>query len=136
MDKEVVKQQGAGVRYFSEAFKRQVCEEYVRGTATKMDIQRKYNIKFKSALITWLRNFGFEEKPKLRTIQLDNTPQQLMAVPPKETQEQLARRVKELEKQLEEAQLRAMAYSTMIDIAEKELKIDIRKKSDTKQSRE
>jgi transposase len=135
MDKAVVKQKRSTMQYFSEAFKRQVCEEYVRGTARKIDIQRKYNIKFRSALITWLRNFGFEEEPKLRTIQLDNTPQQIMALPPTESKEQLARRIRELEQQLDQSQLEAMAYSTMIDIAEKELKIDIRKKSDTKQSR-
>jgi hypothetical protein len=35
---------------------------------------------------------------------------------------------------LEEERLKRIGYQTMIDIAEKELKIDIRKKSDTKQS--
>ena len=38
-----------------------------------------------------------------------------------------------LEKQLEMALLQAAAYRKMIEIAEKELKIEIRKKSDTKQ---
>ena len=44
----------------------------------------------------------------------------------------LQKRIKELERQLENAQLKAEGYELMIEIAEKELKIPIRKKSDTK----
>ena len=45
---------------------------------------------------------------------------------------QLKKRVAELEKQLKDAELKAIAYSTMVDIAEKEFKIPIRKKFNTK----
>jgi transposase len=44
----------------------------------------------------------------------------------------LLKRIKELEKQLETSQLKAEGYEIMIEIAEKELNIPIRKKSDTK----
>jgi hypothetical protein len=43
-------------------------------------------------------------------------------------------RIKELEKALADAKLSSEAYSTMIDIAEQEFKIPIRKKFVTKQS--
>jgi transposase len=43
-------------------------------------------------------------------------------------------KIKELEKALVNSELRATAYETMIEIAEKELKINIRKKSNTKPS--
>lgn len=43
------------------------------------------------------------------------------------------RRMKELEKQLEDAQMKNIALETMIDIAEEQLKIIIRKKSGPKQ---
>ena len=46
----------------------------------------------------------------------------------------LEKRVKELERALEDAQLKAEGYSRMIDIAERELKVKIRKKPFTKQS--
>lgn len=42
-------------------------------------------------------------------------------------------RLKELEKQLEDAQMKNIALETMIDIAEEQLKISIRKKSGPKQ---
>jgi polyhydroxyalkanoate synthesis regulator phasin len=43
------------------------------------------------------------------------------------------KRLKELEKQLEDAQMKNIALETMIDIAEEQLKISIRKKSGPKQ---
>jgi len=45
---------------------------------------------------------------------------------------QLKKRIAELEKQLKSAELKAIAFSTMVDIAEKEFKIPIRKKLNTK----
>ena len=45
---------------------------------------------------------------------------------------QLKKRIFELEKQLKDAELKAIAYSTMVDIAEKEFKIPIRKKLNIK----
>jgi hypothetical protein len=43
------------------------------------------------------------------------------------------KRMKELEKQLEDAQMKNIALETMIDIAEEQLRIKIRKKSGPKQ---
>lgn len=45
----------------------------------------------------------------------------------------LEKRIKELEKQLELAKVKNIALETMIDIAETELKVPIRKKSGSKQ---
>jgi transposase len=45
---------------------------------------------------------------------------------------QLRKRINELEKQLKDAELKAIAFSTMVDIAEREFKIPIRKKLNTK----
>jgi cell division septum initiation protein DivIVA len=40
---------------------------------------------------------------------------------------QLKKRIAELEKQLKDAELKAIAFSTMVDIAEKEFKIPLRR---------
>jgi cell division septum initiation protein DivIVA len=45
---------------------------------------------------------------------------------------QLKKRILELEKQLKDAEMKAIAFSTMVDIAEKEFEIPIRKKLNTK----
>jgi len=48
-------------------------------------------------------------------------------------QETLLKRVKQLEKQLEDAQMKNIALETLIDVAEEQLKITIRKKAGAKQ---
>jgi hypothetical protein len=45
---------------------------------------------------------------------------------------QLQKRISELEKQVQVAEMKAIAFSTMVDIAEKEFNIPIRKKFNTK----
>ena len=65
--------------------------------------------------------------------------QGLISLPPmnekqKQNLEALKQRNKQLEKALEEANLMILALHTMIEVAEKYLKIPIRKKSGTKQS--
>ena len=45
---------------------------------------------------------------------------------------QLRKRIAELEKKLKDADMKAIAYATMVDIAEKEFNIPIRKKYNTK----
>lgn len=47
--------------------------------------------------------------------------------------EALQKQVRELEKQLENTQMKNVALETLIDVAEEQLKINIRKKSGTKQ---
>ena len=49
------------------------------------------------------------------------------------SKEDLEKKAKDLEKQLSYEKMKSEAFDTMIKIAEKELKISIRKKSDTKQ---
>ncbi|MEX2565133.1 MAG: hypothetical protein WD431_04270 [Cyclobacteriaceae bacterium] len=52
-----------------------------------------------------------------------------------DTPEGMARRIKELEEALERERLNTLAANKIIDIAERDLKIPIRKKSGAKQSK-
>ena len=45
-------------------------------------------------------------------------------------------KTQQLEKQLKDAEMKAIAYSTMVDIAEKEFNIPIKKKLNTKPSQQ
>jgi hypothetical protein len=47
--------------------------------------------------------------------------------------EELQKKLKEMEKQLEHAQMKNIALETLIDVAEEKLKISIRKKPGAKQ---
>ena len=55
---------------------------------------------------------------------------------PKTPKKKSGDEVRDLQQALAEAQLKIKALDTMIDIAEEQLKIDIRKKSGAKQSEE
>jgi Skp family chaperone for outer membrane proteins len=59
----------------------------------------------------------------------------LPAMTQKERQklEELQKKMKQMEKQLEDTQMKNIALETMIDVAEEQLKISIRKKSGPKQ---
>jgi hypothetical protein len=47
----------------------------------------------------------------------------------------LKKRIEELEKQVQTAEMKAIAFSTMVDVAEKEFNIPIRKKFNIKPSK-
>jgi transposase len=75
----------------------------------------------------------------------DNTRHFLLQEPPKRSSRrsskqevpditELEAQVRSLERQLEEAQFKALYYSTLVRVAEQELGMDIEKKSVTKQS--
>lgn len=109
------------MRVFSETFKLHVINEVLSGRLSKEDARRRYKIKGKSAILSWLRKFG--------------SPNFVNMSDPSSNQEDLQAKIKRLEQALEDALLKAEGYSKMIDIAERELKISIRKKSNTKQSK-
>ena len=120
--------------HYDQAFKRKVIEEYLATGCSKMDLLRKYNIQFKSAIQTWMRTLGYDDRGsqgqrfKFGQIILSVAKEKQNTSEPTELQ----KRILELERQLEDEKLRSEAYARMIEKAEKELKISIRKKTDTK----
>ena len=135
MSSNNVKKRRRPAQYYSDEFKMQVCQEYLSGDCTKVDLLKKHNIRYRSAIQVWMRKFGLHDK--YITV---NPPQQpfppMSSEPTNQSSDQdLQKRIKQLEHDLEEAQLKEAAYRKMIEIAERELKIDIRKKSTTKVSK-
>ncbi len=121
------------IQVYPEAFKRKVVEEYLSGACTKMDLLRKYGIKTKSGIQRWMKTFGYTDTHQLPKINFTHLT--LSTVTKKidlNDKDELQKRIKELERQLEDEKLRSEAYARMIERAEKELKISIRKKTGTK----
>lgn len=114
--------------YFSDVLKRRIIQEVLSGSISKEGARRQYGIRGKSAILKWMRKFGYASN-------FDSITFRMKSKELPEDPEQLKRRIVELEKALEEAKLSSKFYSTMIDIAEKEFKLPIRKKSVTKQSK-
>lgn len=120
------------IQELSEEFKRSVIEEVNCGAITKEAARRLYGIKGKSSILNWQRNYERYGKCSLN-LHFDPLPLKTNKPVQSDTaHEALKARIKVLERQLEDEQLRAEAYSRMIDIAESKLKVPIRKKSGTR----
>jgi transposase-like protein len=117
------------VNQFTDKFKHQVVQEYLETDLSQVELQKKYGIKGNTSILNWMRKFGLKE-PSEDQLKI----RQVMSKETEKTshERELEEKVKELEKLLEHEKLRTLALDTMIDIAERELKISIRKKSGAK----
>jgi len=119
-------------RRYSDKLKETVIREYQGSGCSMQYLQLKYGIRSSSTVFYWIN--GFENKvkepylsrPKKRLIMAEEPSNESPQV------QKLKRRIKELERDLEDAKLLSEAYSLMIKKAEEELKIPIRKKHNTK----
>jgi hypothetical protein len=109
---------------YTEEFKRHVCEEYVNGSQCAKEVERKYRLG-NSRVVSWLKQLGYEYKKPVRL------PLVVMSKPTQTNQEQDAL-INKLKKELEDAKLQAEMYRRIIEKAEQELKIKIRKNINTK----
>ena len=118
--------------YLSNHLKHQIIQEVLSGSISKEEARRRYRIRGKSAILKWMRKFGYGSKVESIALRMKSKKTKPKDLP--DDSQALKQRILELEKALEEANLNSEFYSTMIDIAEREFKISIRKKLFTKQS--
>jgi len=119
---------------YCESFRRKIIEEYLSSNVSKMSLLRKYDIKMKSGIQRWMKLYGYEEKqPAVLTFTSTSSYALIRKMNTgKASKKELEEKIRELERQLQDEKLRSEAYVRMIEKAEKELKIPIRKKSNTK----
>lgn len=118
------------VNHFTDEFRFQVVQEYLNTGISQKELQKKYSIGGNNCINYWMHKFGTSEV----TVEQINLQQAMSKEEDKTPRERnLEAKVKELEKALEQERLRTLALDTMINIAERDLKISIRKKSGTKQ---
>jgi len=124
---------------YPEKFKRKVIEEYLRTGCNKIDLIRKYKIASKSGITTWMQELGYEDiNRKMYYFELLNRATLMTGKKDKRQkktvgeQTALLEKIKLLELKLEEEKLRSEMFSRMVDIAEKDLNIPIRKKYNTR----
>ena len=113
------------VNQYSDEFKKSVVKEVLSGQISKEEARRRYRIKGKSAVLNWIRKFDtsqtYEMRKKLFHQFQDTT--------------QLEAENKRLRDELELERLRTLSLNVMIDLAEEQFKVPIRKKSGAKQSK-
>ena len=130
MEDKIIRKVQVEKNIYSESFKRSVCEEHLRTGVPKDHLQKKYGIKGKSSILYWMRKYGYFQEENEQTILITMTEDNQTG----ETKS-LEAKVKELEKALEQAKLEKEAWRKMVEVAERDLKINIQKKSGTKRSK-
>jgi transposase-like protein len=116
---------------YSEAFKRKVIEEYLETGTPKQRLLIKYGITYKGAFQAWMPALGYVDIRRLPKPEKELARYTLMK-PKDDNSEALQRRIKELERELEDEKLRSEAYARLIELAEREQGVSIRKKDNTK----
>ncbi len=142
MDKKIIQKAG---KYFTVEEQHRIIQELISTGCTKVEIWEKYTGEQEEhgQLLRWMRKLGYNTGIKTRRPNIVSNyygmPQHKNKLDKSDKAAddsfehlQLIKRIAELEKQLKDAELKAIAFSTMVDIAEKEFKIPIRKKYNTK----
>jgi transposase len=114
---------------FPDELKLQVVQEYLSTDQSQKELKLRYNIRGNNCITNWMRKFDLQ-LPSQQHIELQRT----MAKQKEKTsyEQELEAKIQKLEEQLEYEQFRTLALNTMIDIAERDLKISIRKKAGAK----
>lgn len=111
---------------YEVSFRRWLVSEVDRGHLTVKEICAKFGFSydnFRGIFREWQKRYSEKIYVSLR----DMTPEEQTQI------EELQKRIEELEQQLEDSQIKNVLTEAMIDIAEEEFKIEIRKKPGAKQ---
>ena len=113
---------------FTEAFKLHVVEEVESGRISQSEASRKYDILGHSTILKWCRKYGQQTPHKSR--------KERTGIMPQKEHELLLlnNEIKALKQELEDARFKNVVLETLVDVAERELRIPIRKKYGAKRS--
>jgi transposase-like protein len=119
---------------YSYSFKLQVVQEIESKELSTRGAQRKYGIQARSTVVNWLRKYGNFDWENQTPSNMPKTPEQKLL--------ELEAKIKLLEKQktflenqVEQSDKKSIIFDMMIDLAEQEYNIPIRKNSLPEQSK-
>jgi len=117
---------------YSLSLKLQIVSEIESGELSTTGAKRKYGIQARSTVVTWLRKYGSFDWENQTPSYMPKTPEQrIMELEQKV--KLLEKQKKHLEKQVEQSDKKSIFFDAMIELAEKEYNIPIRKNSSPKQ---
>jgi transposase len=112
-------------RYFSEEFKRRKVSEIDRNLISISELSRTYQVS-KTAIYKWIYRYSrMRKKQEKQVVESKSDSKQLLA---------LREQVKELERIIGEKQVKLDFQDKMIELAEQQYKVDIKKKFSGKPS--
>lgn len=113
---------------YSLSLKLQIVQSIEQGTLSTTEAQRQYGIQSRSTVVNWLRKYGNFDWENQTPSHMPKTPEQKLL--DLEQEVRLLKKQKAfLEKQVEQSDKKAILFDMMIDLAEKEYNIPIRKNS-------
>lgn len=120
-------------RDYSMSFKLQVVQSIELGEMSAREARLKYGIQGDSTVVKWLRKYGnFDWEHQTPSNMPKSQEQKLMEL--EQRVKLLEKQKAQLESQVERADKKAIIFDMMIDLAEKEYNIPIRKNSLPEQS--
>ena len=120
---------------YSMSFKLQVVQEVERGELNISDAARRYGIQSRASVRNWLQKYGnFDWENQTPSNMPKSQEQKILELEQKV--KLLEKQKKFLEHQVDRADRKAVLFDMMIDLAEEEFKIPIRKKCSPEQSTE
>ena len=118
---------------YSLSLKLQIVKEIESGNLGITECCKKYGIQSRSTIVTWLRKYGNFDWDNQTPNSMQKTPEQRIMELEAEVK-LLAKQKALLERQAYIADKKAIFFDMMIDLAESEYQIDIRKNSASAQS--
>lgn len=115
---------------YSEPFKKKVVSEVLAGKFTKEGARRHYGIGSNCAVLYWMRTYSGQRKCRIPT-SLTKGPSIMQN---RFSGHQKNKRIKELEDELYFEKQRADLWQAIVEIAEEELGLDIKKKFGARRS--
>lgn len=114
-------------RKFSDDFKLSVVESFVSGSCTQYFLCKKYSLS-RTLIRNWVRIFAPDYKPELVASSMGKK-----VLSESEEILSLKRALREKTLELKREKMRGDFYETMVDVAEEQFNIAIRKKAGAKQ---
>jgi len=112
-------------RTFSEEFKRQKVKEIERKQTSVLEVSKAYQVRANN-VYKWIEKYSFKDKNGVRlVVEMESETKRVLA---------LLQKVAELERIVGQKQIMIDFQTKMIDLAEEEYHIDIKKKFDSEPS--
>lgn len=123
--------------FYTPELKHHICKEHIENGLSLHECVVKYNLSCHSLVHDWLRKLGYIAGVNRRTRSAYIGIENFKSLPDKPNKDNSPltpekQQIEFLKKELEDAKLQVEGYRRMIEIAESELKVSIRKKPNTR----
>ncbi len=119
----VKKTKGGSRRQFSEEFKKGCVRDYERGIVTARELSRSYHVSV-SSVYKWINKYSYFESNNLVVVELKHSKSYM--------EKELKKRIKELEALLGQKQVKIEYLEKIIEVADRDMDIDLKKYIGTK----